>query len=60
MPSLQHEPPPLEQVCCSNAYRQAIMDARKEGYLSAAELNRLTRQLNRHAHSGAAKERATA
>jgi predicted transcriptional regulator of viral defense system len=40
--------------------RQAIKDARKEGYISAAELNRLTRQLNRHAHSGAAKERATA
>jgi len=41
--------------------RQAIKDARKEGYISAAELNRLTRQLNQHAHgSGAAKEHATA
>jgi predicted transcriptional regulator of viral defense system len=33
--------------------RQAMKDARKEGYISAAELNRLTRQLNQHAHSGA-------
>jgi len=41
--------------------RQAIKDARKEGYISAAELNRLTRQLNQHAHgSGAAKGHATA
>jgi predicted transcriptional regulator of viral defense system len=41
--------------------RQAIKDARKEGYISAAELNRLTRQLNRHAHGGgAAKEHARA
>jgi predicted transcriptional regulator of viral defense system len=44
--------------------RQAIKDARKEGYISAAELNRLTRQLNQHAHGGArvqtAKEHATA
>jgi predicted transcriptional regulator of viral defense system len=30
--------------------RQAIKDARKEGYISAAELQRLTRQLNRYAH----------
>lgn len=44
--------------------RQAIKDARKEGYISAAELNRLTRQLNQQAHGGAkahaAKEHATA
>lgn len=41
--------------------RQAIKDARKEGYISAAELNRLTRQLNQHAHGGgAAKEHAPA
>jgi hypothetical protein len=41
--------------------RQAIKDARKEGYISAAELNRLTRQLNQYAHDGGAtKENATA
>lgn len=41
--------------------RQAIKDAHKEGYISAAELNRLTRQLNQHAHGGRApKEHATA
>jgi hypothetical protein len=41
--------------------RQAIKDARKEGYISTAELNRLTWQLNQHAHgSGAAKGHATA
>ena len=41
--------------------RQAIKDARKEGYISAAELNRLTRQLNQYAHGGGtAKERVTA
>lgn len=41
--------------------RQAIKDARREGYISATELNRLTRQLNQHAHgSGVAKEHATA
>jgi predicted transcriptional regulator of viral defense system len=28
--------------------RQAIRNARKEGYMSAAEMNRLTRQLNQH------------
>jgi predicted transcriptional regulator of viral defense system len=28
--------------------RQAIKDARKEGYISAAEVNRLTRQLNQY------------
>ncbi|MBS1852814.1 MAG: type IV toxin-antitoxin system AbiEi family antitoxin domain-containing protein [Acidobacteria bacterium] len=40
--------------------RQAIKDARKEGYISAAELNRLTRQLNQQAHGGGAeKEHAT-
>ncbi len=40
--------------------RQAIKDARKEGYINAAEANRITRQLNEHAHGGgrvqAAKE----
>jgi len=41
--------------------RKAIKDARKEGYINAAELNRLTRQLNRHAQGGgAAEEHATA
>jgi predicted transcriptional regulator of viral defense system len=41
--------------------RQAIKDARKEGYISAAELNRLTRQLSRYAHGGGAtKEHARA
>ena len=43
--------------------RQAIKDARKEGYISAAEGNRLTRQLNQRAQGGrvrAAKEHATA
>jgi predicted transcriptional regulator of viral defense system len=41
--------------------RQAIKDARKEGYISAAELQRLTRQLNQHAHSNRdAREHATA
>jgi predicted transcriptional regulator of viral defense system len=44
--------------------RQAVKDARKEGYISTAEQNRLTRQLNQHAHGGArvriAKEHATA
>jgi predicted transcriptional regulator of viral defense system len=40
---------------------QAIKDARKEGYISAAELSRLTRQLNQHVHGGgAAKEHPTA
>jgi hypothetical protein len=32
--------------------RQAIKDARKEGYISAAEANRLMRQLNRHPRAG--------
>jgi predicted transcriptional regulator of viral defense system len=41
--------------------RQAIKDARREGYISAAELNRLTGQINRYAHGGGArKEKATA
>lgn len=44
--------------------RQAVKDARREGYISTAEANRLTRQLNQHAHGGArarsAKEPATA
>ena len=44
--------------------RQAIKDARREGYISAAEAKRLTRQLNEH-HRGdgkmqAAKEHPTA
>jgi predicted transcriptional regulator of viral defense system len=30
--------------------RQALKDARKEGYISAAELQRLNRQLSRYAH----------
>ena len=30
--------------------RQALKDARKEGYISASELQRLTRQLSRYAH----------
>ena len=30
--------------------RQAIKDAREEGYISAAEANRITRQLNQYAH----------
>ena len=30
--------------------RQALKDARKEGYISAAELQRLNRQLGRYAH----------
>jgi predicted transcriptional regulator of viral defense system len=32
--------------------RQAIKDARKKGYINAAELNRLTRQLNQHVRGG--------
>lgn len=41
--------------------RQAIKDARREGYISAAELSRLTRQLSRHARGArVAKEHATA
>jgi predicted transcriptional regulator of viral defense system len=44
--------------------RQAVKDARREGYINAAEGNRLTRQLNRHARGGASvrspKEMATA
>ena len=42
--------------------RQAIKDASKEGYISAGELNRLTRRLNQYAHGAriqAAKEHAT-
>ena len=39
--------------------RQAIKDARKEGYISAAELKQLTRKLNHYAHgSGKAQARA--
>lgn len=33
--------------------RQAVKDARKEGYISTAEGNRLMRQLKQHAHNGA-------
>jgi predicted transcriptional regulator of viral defense system len=41
--------------------RQAIKDARKEGYISAAELKRLARQLNQRAQGGGrAKEPRTA
>jgi predicted transcriptional regulator of viral defense system len=44
--------------------RQAVKDARREGYISVAEEKRLTRQLNQHAHGGAsvrsAKKQATA
>jgi predicted transcriptional regulator of viral defense system len=40
--------------------RQAIKDARKEGFISAAELQRLTRQLNQYAHGGSQKAQATA
>jgi hypothetical protein len=29
-----------------------MKDARKEGYVSAAEANRITRQLKQHAHGG--------
>lgn len=32
--------------------RQAIKDARKEGYINAAEAKRITRQLNQSAHGG--------
>ncbi len=39
--------------------RQAIKDARKEGYITAAELQRLTRQLIQHAR-GTHKAQATA
>jgi predicted transcriptional regulator of viral defense system len=44
--------------------RQALKDARKEGFIGAAEANRLTRELNRYAHGGrraqTAKEHASA
>lgn len=40
--------------------RQAIKDARKEGYINAAELQRLTRQLNQHVRGSAQKTQATA
>lgn len=44
--------------------RQAVKDAREEGYISAVEGKRLMRQLNEHAHGGAsvrsAKRQATA
>lgn len=40
--------------------RQAIKDARKEGYISAAELQGLTRKLNQHVRGSAQKTQATA
>ena len=41
--------------------RQALKEARKEGYISAAELKRLMRQLNQHAHRAAMmREHSTA
>jgi len=39
--------------------RQAIKDARKEGYISAAEANRITRQLNQRARDGGRGQAAT-
>jgi predicted transcriptional regulator of viral defense system len=39
--------------------RQAIKDARKEGYISAAEANRITRQLSQHARDGGRVQAAT-
>jgi predicted transcriptional regulator of viral defense system len=35
--------------------RQAVKDARKEGYIGVAEATRLMRQLNQHAHAGKAQ-----
>jgi predicted transcriptional regulator of viral defense system len=43
----------------SSLARQAIKDARKEGYITAAELQRLSRQLSQHARS-TQKAQATA
>ena len=40
----------MEVTGRSGVARQSIKDARKEGFISAAELNRLTRRLNQHAH----------
>jgi hypothetical protein len=53
----------LHKTGRSGLARQAIKDARKEGYISAAGANRLTRQLNQYPHDGASvqatKEHAT-
>ncbi|MGB8014140.1 MAG: type IV toxin-antitoxin system AbiEi family antitoxin domain-containing protein [Terriglobales bacterium] len=50
----------MEATGRSGLARQAIKDARKEGFISAAELRRLTRQLNQHVHGGAQKAQVTA
>jgi predicted transcriptional regulator of viral defense system len=50
----------METTGRSGLARQAIKDARKEGFISAAELRRLTRQLNEHVHGGAQKAQVTA
>ena len=50
----------METTGRSGLARQAIKDARKEGFISAAELRRLTRQLNQHVHGGAQKAQVTA
>lgn len=54
----------LHETGRSGLARQAIKDARKEGYISAASANRLTRQLNQRPQDGAGvqatKEHATA
>ena len=39
--------------------RQALKDARKEGFISAAEVSRITRRLNQHAHNGTRVQAAT-
>ena len=39
--------------------RQAIADARREGYISAAEANRLKRHVNKHAHNHETMREAT-
>ena len=40
--------------------RRAIKDARREGYISTADVRRLTRQLNQHPRTGAQTTQATA
>jgi predicted transcriptional regulator of viral defense system len=50
----------METTGRSGLARQAIKDARKEGFISAAELRRLTRQLNQYVHGGAQKAPVTA
>jgi predicted transcriptional regulator of viral defense system len=50
----------METTGRSGLARQAIKDARKEGFISAAELRRLTRQLNEHVHGGAQKAQVKA